>query len=796
MPQFKSIICLIILLFFCADLFGQTEQARNLLIRRSVGQKNLPLAISELENLQNQNSSGFYSNNYDYLLARLLEKQGNISGAINNYQSVVNRDSVLKQYALWHLSQIMRFSGNLIMEKLYLQELSINQNKSLLNDVVRKRLIRNSLDSENYSRVISRLTKPPLSTKMREDNSDSADNSHTLNHSRKALVLLAKAYLLNKQPKKAREIFTDLVDDVPNKNRPDDYALAGVIALDRLKVGDKEFEKTAPKLPDEQHFTRAKIYQFNRNFERARLHYKAIISNHKESKNVPISLFRIGRGCAQERKFKEAIKWFERLQNEYPDDNLAALALYQSAGNYANLDNTKEAVSRYEKYIDENPKARNLERAYLNIVDAYRDAGEPAKALQWTAKTREKFKDKIGEAVALFSQARIHLAQSDWQTALKDLTTLRDMKNLGGIKIAGGTNKAEVGFLVGFVLEKLNRPNEAIEAYLSIPDGRKEYYGMRASAKLRALLKDENIYKKSNRVGLRFNPIPNNELIPSGKIVKFGRENILTKPVKTQQITHKTISDELLFLGLYDEGTPELETALRENLSNQTGSLSDFSSDAAFTLAVFYKRGNMAHRAIAYIEHLWKKVPRDFPVKHIPREHLELLYPKPYQTSLVKYGKERNVDPRFILSIMRQESRFQANVKSVAAARGLMQFISTTSNKMAQEMKLEAFDQDDLYHPPTAIRFGAHYLSNIFKDFPDQPAAVAASYNGGEDRMMRWLKRAKNNSPDQYVPEIIFTQTKNYAYKVMANYRIYKMLYDQNLSPIEIRKPAQVLDSR
>ena len=58
---------------------------------------------------------------------------------------------------------------------------------------------------------------------------------------------------------------------------------------------------------------------------------------------------------------------------------------------------------------------------------------------------------------------------------------------------------------------------------------------------------------------------------------------------------------------------------------------------------------------------------------------------------------------------------------------------------------------------------------------------MAASYNGGEQNMSRWLARSKNDSPDRYVPEIIFSQSKDYVYKVMANYRIYQMFYDEKL---------------
>jgi soluble lytic murein transglycosylase len=190
----------------------------------------------------------------------------------------------------------------------------------------------------------------------------------------------------------------------------------------------------------------------------------------------------------------------------------------------------------------------------------------------------------------------------------------------------------------------------------------------------------------------------------------------------------------------------------------------------------------MAHRAVAFIEPFWRRVPADYQIELIPREQAELLYPAPYADALIRHAPERRVDPRYVLSIMRQESRYRADVKSNAAARGLMQFISTTSDKIARELGRENFRQDDLYHPPTAILFGSQYLANIFRQFPDQPAAVAAGYNGGEDNVRRWVLRSKSEVPDRYVPEFVFSQSKDYAYKVMANYRVYQIFYDENLN--------------
>ena len=83
----------------------------------------------------------------------------------------------------------------------------------------------------------------------------------------------------------------------------------------------------------------------------------------------------------------------------------------------------------------------------------------------------------------------------------------------------------------------------------------------------------------------------------------------------------------------------------------------------------------MANRAVRFGEQFWKTIPADYVLEVAPRELVELLYPVPFRDALLKYASSRNVDPRFVLSIIRQESRYQVDVKSVSAARGMMQFI-------------------------------------------------------------------------------------------------------------------------
>src|ERR1700752_1361440 len=86
---------------------------------------------------------------------------------------------------------------------------------------------------------------------------------------------------------------------------------------------------------------------------------------------------------------------------------------------------------------------------------------------------------------------RIHLAQSAWSDVVRDAGDLSKLPDLGFTKVPGGTTKFEVAFLRAFALEQLGRIDDAINSYLSIPDGRNEYYGARATQHLQAMSTDK-----------------------------------------------------------------------------------------------------------------------------------------------------------------------------------------------------------------------------------------------------------------------------------------------------------------
>ncbi|HTG87377.1 MAG TPA: transglycosylase SLT domain-containing protein, partial [Pyrinomonadaceae bacterium] len=714
--------------------------------------------------------------NVEYLRGRETEAAGDIAKATANYQTVVTNNSILKEYALWHLARIARSTGDLPLERERLRQLLTTAPTSRFAEAAAMRLSRSFFQSGDFQAAADSARQLSL--------------SKNTNVSREALLLTGDSLARAGKNTEAREVFTRLVMQMPDASRPDDFALAAVRKLD-------SFEANAT-LSEAEHLLRASVYQFNRDFAGARVHYQTLLDKYPQSPSVPNAIYQLGRGFYLETKYDDALKAFQKVSDTYPDSDSARDALSFIGSTYLRMKRYDDAVAAYKGFIARFPDAPNPERPYLNLIDVLHEAGRYNEALDWVQQTRARFKNDIGGTLALFAQLRIHMAQANWPAVVRDAEELSKVSDLGGTRVPGGTNPAEINFLRAYALEQMGRTEETVTAYLSIPDGRNEYYGMRATQRLLALAtQDKSRSIVQNKLNSLLNEMTSEQNEPARVAAQAAlrltndpktRETILKRlEVVYQALTTyrlpklimlpadkkdpDSISYALFELQILDEAVPEYLSKLGTNPV----------IDEAYTAASLALMADMANRAIRFAEPIWKNMPADYVLEVAPRRLVEMMYPTPFRDSLFNHASSRNVDPKFVLAIARQESRFQPDAKSLAAARGMMQFIPATSNQIAGELKLPNFDQDDLYNADTAILFGSQYLSNLFKLFPNQPQAVAGAYNGGEDNLARWIARSRSTEPDRYVPEIGFSQTKDYVYKVLANYSNYQRLYTDRL---------------
>ena len=714
--------------------------------------------------------------NIEYLRGREAEEAGDIAKATANYQATVNNNSILKEYALWRLARIARSTGDLPLERERLRQLLATAPYGRFADAAGLRLSKSFFESGDFQSAADTARSIAVTKKT--------------NLSREALLLIGESLARAGKNTDAREVFTRLVMQMPDASRPDDFALAAVRKLDT-------FDANAT-LSEAEHLLRASVYQFNRDFAGARVHYQTLVDKYPQSPTVPNATYQLGRGFYLETKYDDALKAFQKVSDAYPDSDSARDALGFIGSTYLRMKRYDDAVAAYKRFIERFPNAPNPERPYLNLIDVLHEAGRHNEALDWVQQTRARFSNDLGGTLALFAQLRIHLAQANWPGVVRDAEELSKFSDLGGTRVPGGTTPAEINFLRAYALEQMGQTEAAVTAYLSITDGRNEYYGMRATQRLLALGAQD---KSRSIVQMKLNSLLSqmkSEQHEPARVAATSalrltndpktRETILKRlevayevltayrlpklvMLPAQKKDPESISYALFELQIFDEAVPEYLSKL------PTAPV----IDEAYTAASLALMADMPNRAIRFVEPIWKNVPADYVLELGPRPLVEMLYPARFRDSLFKHANSRNVDPKFVLAIARQESRFQVDVKSLAAARGMMQFIPATSNQIAAELKLASFDQDDLYNADTAILFGSQYLSNLFKLFPNQPQAVAGAYNGGEDNLARWIARSRSTEADRYVPEIGFSQTKDYVYKVLANYWNYQRLYTDRL---------------
>jgi len=233
-----------------------------------------------------------------------------------------------------------------------------------------------------------------------------------------------------------------------------------------------------------------------------------------------------------------------------------------------------------------------------------------------------------------------------------------------------------------------------------------------------------------------------------------------------------TTTDEVLYLKAHAlESAGRRDDAIRTYLLIPDSRNSYYGGLATTRLRAFgdASANQMAQQRAANVNAAIARVGDDFPTS--------------YRFQLVKEASKRGLDPRLILAIMKQESQFKTGARSPAAARGLLQLTIDAANKYGKKAGFARVTEDMLYRPDVSIAIGAEYLSELSRMFAGMPEAMAAAYNGGEDNVARWLARSNRNDDGVLASEVGFSESKNYVFKVMSNYRAYKQLYDAKLNP-------------
>lgn len=162
--------------------------------------------------------------------------------------------------------------------------------------------------------------------------------------------------------------------------------------------------------------------------------------------------------------------------------------------------------------------------------------------------------------------------------------------------------------------------------------------------------------------------------------------------------------------------------------------------------------------------------------KHISlnKTGLEILFPKPYFKQ-IKYNS-KSFDPIIALSLIRQESGFNATARSHVGARGLMQLMPNTARQMKRRLNTR-----QLYNPKLNIKLGTTFFERLLGHYDENLVYSLAAYNAGKRRVDEWQGSYLNkDSILVNIENIPFTETRKYVKLIFRNIFFYKMLDDSN----------------
>ena len=225
---------------------------------------------------------------------------------------------------------------------------------------------------------------------------------------------------------------------------------------------------------------------------------------------------------------------------------------------------------------------------------------------------------------------------------------------------------------------------------------------------------------------------------------------------------------QLLSAGAYDAALEELRFAQKA-----WGSSPAIEATMAW---VYHQRGEL-RRGITTMRRAYPQFLAEGG-ESLPAEVLQVIFPLTYWDAIKKNAALYELDPYLIASLILQESNFDPAARSIANAYGLMQIVPRTGRRLATAVGIRRFNTAMLTNGDTNIRLGTLYFKRLVSQFGG-PYYALASYNAGENRVVRWKIERPGMDEDEFIDDIPFPETQNYVKRVLGIAEDYRRLYGE-----------------
>ncbi|MDY7027351.1 MAG: lytic transglycosylase domain-containing protein [Spirochaetota bacterium] len=154
-------------------------------------------------------------------------------------------------------------------------------------------------------------------------------------------------------------------------------------------------------------------------------------------------------------------------------------------------------------------------------------------------------------------------------------------------------------------------------------------------------------------------------------------------------------------------------------------------------------------------------------------EDVRRLYPRAFLEIIDPLTREYELPEYIFYALVREESLFDAGISSAAGAVGLSQLMPDTAEDVAGRIGIQA---EDLTDPEVNLRLGAWYLRHLIGRTGTYSQALF-SYNGGINRVRRWVQSDPHLPGDMLLEKIPYAETSHYGRKVLVSSILYGSFY-------------------
>ena len=152
----------------------------------------------------------------------------------------------------------------------------------------------------------------------------------------------------------------------------------------------------------------------------------------------------------------------------------------------------------------------------------------------------------------------------------------------------------------------------------------------------------------------------------------------------------------------------------------------------------------------------------------------ELGYPRYYRDEVEQLDLGGVPEPVFY-GLVREESRFDADIVSSAGAVGLTQLMPVTAADEARRMRLT--DPIELTDVEQNLAIGAAHLARLYDRLEGSVARSLMAYNAGLSRVRGWDRAYQELPLDLYVEALPFAETRGYVRKILVSTLHYAATY-------------------